>query len=80
MHSRHDKRMRLLEAYALTGQRRTLPGLVALCETGQLSVKQLTDEELEQLVAGLPGGSIDLRHLSDDELEAIIAGRHHGHN
>jgi hypothetical protein len=80
MPSKHDRRMRILETGAVTMQRRTLPGLVALCESGQLHMEQLTDEELQRLVAGLPGAVPDMRHLSDAELEAILAGRHHGHN
>jgi hypothetical protein len=74
---RHDKRMRVLESYALTAGRRTLPGLVALLETGQLSMNDLTDEELERIIAGAPGeDTIDVRRLSDDQLTAILNGGH----
>lgn len=68
-----DRRMKLLESYATSMQRRTVSGLVALVASGKLSVRELTDEELERLAAGL-GEMIDLHHLSDDELEAIIDG------
>jgi hypothetical protein len=63
--------MRLLESYVSEQQRRSLSGLVALCEAGKISVTDLTDEELERLIAG---ETLDMRQLSDDELIAIIKG------
>jgi hypothetical protein len=85
MLGKQDKRMRLLEAHATTVERRTLAGLVRLVESGKLTVQQLTDQELERIVAGLPGDTgmvaalpddmgFDVRQLSDDELRAIIDG------
>ncbi len=72
MYSKHAKRMRILETYALTVQRRTLPGLVALVKSGQLKVQDLSVEELERIIAGHSGEDVDVRHLSDEELAAII--------
>lgn len=88
MPSKHDRRMRLLESHATTIQRRTLAGLVALVESGQLPIAELTDAELDRLLALGPGADVDLQQFSDEELEAIINGElkriiaegDHGHN
>jgi hypothetical protein len=85
MLGKQDKRMRLLEAHSTMLERRTLAGLVRLVESGKLTVRDLTDEELEKLVAGLPGDlgmvaalpddlGFNVSQLSDDELRAIIDG------
>jgi hypothetical protein len=82
---RNERRMRLLEAQSTLLERRTLAGLQRMVETGKVSVRDLTDAELEKLVAGLPGDTgmvvalpddmgLDVSQLSDDELNAIIDG------
>ncbi len=66
--------MRVLEGKAAVSKRRTLGGLIELCESGKLGMADLTDEELEWIIVGLPGDTVDVGHLSDDELNAIING------
>ena len=66
--------MRLIEGKAAVSKRRTLSGLIQMCEAGELRMEQLTDRELEWIIAGTPGEAVNLRHLSDDELATIING------
>lgn len=55
-------------------ERRTLPGLVRLLESGRLTIPELTDQELERIVSDVPPGEPDVRDLTDEELAAIIRG------
>lgn len=66
--------MRVLENKAFVSKRRTLGGLIQMVEAGELRMEQLTDTELEWIVAGAPGAPVDVRQLSDDELATIING------
>ena len=66
--------MRVIEGKAAVSKRRTLSGLIQMCEAGELRMEQLTDRELEWIIAGTPGAAGNLRHLSDQELTTLING------
>ncbi len=66
--------MRVLEGKAAVSKRRSLSGLIQMCESGELRMEQLTDRELEWIIAGTPGPVMDIQHLSDQELTTIING------
>ena len=75
MRSHYARRLAQLEDTALRTQRSTVAGLVALLETGTLSIQQLTDEELTSIVNTNMCPAPDMTSYTDKQLDAIIHGR-----
>ena len=69
MYNNLDRRLGALEGRAVTHQRGTYAGLVALCEAGVLQIEHLTDTELWWLIAGkaepMPSEAEQDRRMAD---------------
>jgi hypothetical protein len=67
-----ERRLSCLEVAVLAAKRSTAEGLIALLDRGQLTMQQLTDQELERIVD--PAWQPVMDQLTENELNAIISG------